>query len=180
MDSIPSPQTILTMHDKLTMAMLPASVKNSQDYDSRHFLFWCTLIIKLGNFRQIVDFSILSNLSICFHLKIISDFRYNVIFSNRATSATTAIPTGWFHLVLNFYGPSSEDWFDIYHNGVDMEVDVTLSSPNNFSAGQGVMVIGRYYAFTDRRYSSVIVDEMILFNRKLTLDEIQILYRINA
>ena len=40
MDSIPSPQTILTMHDKLTMAMLPAGVKNSQDYDSRYFLFW--------------------------------------------------------------------------------------------------------------------------------------------
>ena len=40
MDSIPSPQTILTMHNKLTMAMLPASVKNSQDYDSRDFLFW--------------------------------------------------------------------------------------------------------------------------------------------
>ena len=39
MDSIPSPQTILTIHDKLTMAMLPASVKNSQDYDSRDFLF---------------------------------------------------------------------------------------------------------------------------------------------
>ena len=39
MDSIPSPQTILTMHDKLTMAMLPASVKNSQDYDSCDFLF---------------------------------------------------------------------------------------------------------------------------------------------
>ena len=40
MDSIPSPQTILTMHDKLTMAMLLASVKNSQDYDSHDFLFW--------------------------------------------------------------------------------------------------------------------------------------------
>ena len=39
MDSIPSPQTILTMHDKLTMAMLPASVKNSQDCNSRDFLF---------------------------------------------------------------------------------------------------------------------------------------------
>ena len=45
MDSIPSPQTILTMHDKLTMAMLPASVKNIQDYDSRDFLFWILLIL---------------------------------------------------------------------------------------------------------------------------------------
>ena len=31
MDSIPSPQTILTMHDKLTISMLPASVKNSHE-----------------------------------------------------------------------------------------------------------------------------------------------------
>ena len=44
MDSIPSPQTILTMHDKLTMAMLPASVTNGQDYDSRDFLFCCIAV----------------------------------------------------------------------------------------------------------------------------------------
>ena len=38
MNSIPSPQTVLTMHNKLTMVMLLAGVKNSQDYDSRDFL----------------------------------------------------------------------------------------------------------------------------------------------
>ena len=38
MNSIPSPQTVLTIHNKLTMVMLPAGVKNSQDYDSRDFL----------------------------------------------------------------------------------------------------------------------------------------------
>ena len=37
-NSIPSPQTVLTMYNKLTMVMLPAGVKNSQDYDSRDFL----------------------------------------------------------------------------------------------------------------------------------------------
>ena len=37
-NSIPSPQTVLTMYNKLTMVMLPAGVKNSQDYDSRNFL----------------------------------------------------------------------------------------------------------------------------------------------
>ena len=38
MNSIPSPQTVLTMHNKLTMVMLPAGVKNSQDYNFRDFL----------------------------------------------------------------------------------------------------------------------------------------------
>ena len=38
MNSIPSSQTVLTMYNKLTMVMLPAGVKNSQDYDSRDFL----------------------------------------------------------------------------------------------------------------------------------------------
>ena len=37
-NSIPSPQTVLTMYNKLTMVMLPAGVKNSQDYDSCDFL----------------------------------------------------------------------------------------------------------------------------------------------
>ena len=37
-NSIPCPQTVLTMYNKLTMVMLPAGVKNSQDYDSRDFL----------------------------------------------------------------------------------------------------------------------------------------------
>ena len=48
MDSIPSPQTILTMHNNLTMAMLPAGVKNSQDYDSRNFLSWNDGCAKIG------------------------------------------------------------------------------------------------------------------------------------
>ena len=37
-NSIPSPQTVLNMYNKLTMVMLPAGVENSQDYDSRNFL----------------------------------------------------------------------------------------------------------------------------------------------
>ena len=53
MDSIPSPQTILTMQDKLTMAMLLASVKNSQDYDSRDFLFWKQKKAHFRNLQQI-------------------------------------------------------------------------------------------------------------------------------
>ena len=39
-NSIPFPQTVLTMYNKLTMVMLPAGVKNNQDYDSRDFLSW--------------------------------------------------------------------------------------------------------------------------------------------
>ena len=42
-NSIPFPQTVLTMYNKLTMVMLPAGVKNSQDYDSHNFLRWCNI-----------------------------------------------------------------------------------------------------------------------------------------
>ena len=105
--------------------------------------------------------------------------RYNMVLSKKAIWATTPIPTEWFHLVLNLYG-LNEEWFDIYHNGVDQESDVNPSSPYNFTAGHGVMVIGRYWSTDHKRYSSVNLDEMFLFNRKLTADEIQILYRINA
>ena len=50
MNSIPSPQTVLTMYNKLTMVMLPAGVKNSQDYDSHDFLSWFQVILVFSTF----------------------------------------------------------------------------------------------------------------------------------
>ena len=41
MNSIPSPQTVLVMHDKLTIPMLPACEKNTDYFDSLDFLTWC-------------------------------------------------------------------------------------------------------------------------------------------
>ena len=105
--------------------------------------------------------------------------RYYVILSKKGIWAKTPVPTEWFHLVLNLHDLNDE-WFDIYHNGVDLESEVNPSSPYNFTTGLGVMVIGRYWSMDDRWYSSVIVDEMLLFNRKLTTDEIQILYQMHA
>ena len=61
MDSILSPQTILTMHDKLTMAMLLAGVKNNQDYDSCNFLFcllFKSIIFCLDTFRYRMTFNV--------------------------------------------------------------------------------------------------------------------------
>ena len=51
MNSIPSPQTVLTMYNKLTMVMLPAGVKNSQDYDSRDLLSCFYTELKIRSLR---------------------------------------------------------------------------------------------------------------------------------
>ena len=54
-DSIPSPQAILTMHDMLTMVMLPAGVKNSQDYNSRDILTWVKNLLKSSQNAEFIE-----------------------------------------------------------------------------------------------------------------------------
>ena len=45
----------------------------------------------------------------------------------------------------------------------------------SFSAGEGSIVVGRYYTDQDKNYASVMVDELIFFNHSLTLEEIKAL-----
>ena len=84
----------------------------------------------------------------------------------------TPVSTEWFHLVLNYLGPV--EGISVYHNGEKLMIDENIF-PTTHSAGPGVVVIGRYSTFEDDRYSSVVMDELTFFNRKLTNEEIGIL-----
>ena len=86
--------------------------------------------------------------------------------------ASTSRPTQWFHLVLNYLGPDQgatiyQDGEEHLHQGLQ---DVTQT------AGTGIVVIGRHSPVSDDRYTSVMMDELMFFNRKLTSNEAQILY----
>ena len=76
---------------------------------------------------------------------------------------------GWFH---HAFVLREGEVFAVYVNGV-LEVESSkVKTGENFTAGSGAMVIGRRYVDADRNYSSVVVDELLLWNRELTQQEI--------
>ena len=85
-----------------------------------------------------------------------------------------AIPTQWYHLVFNYMGTSSENDVVIYHDRVAVGSSAQISL--NTYAGQGVVVLGKYYVQAlEQDFASVMFDELLFFNRRLTPAEVQIL-----
>ena len=82
---------------------------------------------------------------------------------------------GWTHIVLNYIGPNNGDGIKFY-NGAEV-MSATTRSHNSFPAGDGRVVIGRYFTNQDMEYSSVQIDELIYFNNSLTNGEIEFLGR---
>ena len=89
--------------------------------------------------------------------------------------ASQQTPVEWHHLVFNYIGTNGAQGMAIYHDGQEV---VTNTNGHLFptSTGPGEVVIGRYLTSWDGGYSSVLVDEMLFFNRELNLEEIRILY----
>ena len=83
------------------------------------------------------------------------------------------VPNEWYYAVFIFINRR----IIVYHNGVEV---VNTNLLHNFQqyAGMGLVEIGRYEVLVDdsSKYTSVAVDELMFFNRKLTPEEIQILY----
>ena len=109
-----------------------------------------------------------------FHLVlIILPFSYATVFHDGVfTLKTNPIPTEWFHLVLNFIDPM--EGFAFYYDGEKRPGNVEKLK-KTFATGSGEVVIGA----CDGKYSSVMIDELLFFNRMLTLNEIQILYNMD-
>ena len=79
--------------------------------------------------------------------------------------------TEWTHIVLNYIGP--DDGIRIYYNGTEEDRDTTKTTGfGPYSAGDGRIVVGRWFTDKDEKYPSLQVDEMIFFNRHLSSDEI--------
>ena len=71
---------------------------------------------------------------------------------------------GWFHLAMVYHGLNNGEGFTLYHNGVEV-AHVDFKSASSYNAGPGSMVIGRSFTNNDDIYTSVVVDELTLWNR---------------
>ena len=76
--------------------------------------------------------------------------------------------------MLNYIGPNDGEGIRIYVNGVQVASD-NMKIAVAYQSGDGRIVVGRYYTDSNRLYTSVEVDELIFFNRSLTLEEIKYL-----
>ena len=107
--------------------------------------------------------------------------RYQVYFRTDYIQVTDlTVPTEWYHLVFNYIGESSvgEDSVVIYHNGAEVGRSTNKVSYST-SARQGVVVIGKHRVQSEQDFASVMVDELLFFNRPLSEAEAQILYNMH-
>ena len=106
--------------------------------------------------------------------------RYQVYFRTDYISVTiSTVPTQWYHLVFNYIGTSSAEGVTIYHDGAEVGSS-TQKKTYARNEGSGVVVIGRQFVqLLVQAYASVMVDELLFFNRKLSPAEVQILYNMH-
>ena len=88
-------------------------------------------------------------------------------------------PEGWFHLVLNYIGPADGQGITIYTDCI-LQGNVTIKNTYTQTRGDGRVVIGRRYTYSDERYANVEVDELTFWNQTLTLQEIQAIYNMHV
>ena len=102
-------------------------------------------------------------------------FRFYVYLPNGRFFVSESKPTHWFHVVLNYIGPNNGQGMRIYRDGVE-EGSHTTRISESLSAGDGRIVVGRWYTDSDSYYSSIQVDELIFFNAALTDTDVQSIY----
>ena len=74
----------------------------------------------------------------------------------------------------NYIGPNDGEGITLYIDGEQVGSDIE-NYIASYSAGEGSIVVGRYYTDQDKNYASIMVDELIFFNHSLTLKEIKAL-----
>ena len=64
----------------------------------------------------------------------------------------------------------------VHHVGSFEQSDTSMEDPRTYRASSGKMIIGRKTVDANDFYTSVIVDELTLWNRSLTTQEINDMY----
>ena len=77
-------------------------------------------------------------------------------------------PITWTHIVLNYIGPNDGQGIQVYEDGSLTGRDTSKSDQLTEIQGDGSLVLGRLVTNADRHYSSVEVDELLLFNEALS------------
>ena len=97
-------------------------------------------------------------------------------------SVEVARPSGWFHVVLNYIGRIDGEGFRVYHDGVlvgnatwKRQYDIYPSQ--TVGESNGIIAVGTLYYAVDlsRYYTSMQIDELVMFNETLDPDEITML-----
>ena len=91
-------------------------------------------------------------------------------------SVDVAPVTGWFHLAVVYLGPNDGQGLIVYVNRTKVKKCAQRSNRGT-SPGNGQLVIGNKLIGSDD-YSSVAVDELTLWNRELSDQEIEDLYQM--
>ena len=78
---------------------------------------------------------------------------------------------------MNFIGP--DDGIRIYHDGMEVGSDTNIQG-NPKHNGDRRIVFGRYFADSAGTYSSIQIDELLLFNQLLTDPQVTILSQYSA
>ena len=81
-------------------------------------------------------------------------------------------PTGWVHAVLVYHGV--DQGITAYQDGRQIEKSITKGSINR-NGGKGKVVIGRRLG---GQYASALVDEIKMYNRQLSQEEMTNMYWI--
>ena len=100
--------------------------------------------------------------------------RFRIFLSNGRFNLNKHIPNGWIHIVANFIGPNDGQGIRLYYDGAEVAGDTTKTAVTK-SIGDGRIVVGRYYTDRDEKYSSLLLDECIIFNNSLSISDIQML-----
>ena len=103
---------------------------------------------------------------------ILFTHRYLLRFSNyKFAVETTSLPTDWFHMVIVYHNGG----LTVHHVGTFEMTDSNTGGETN-SPSSGRKTIGRKSADVHDAYTSMIVDELTMWNRTLTTQEIQDMY----
>ena len=98
---------------------------------------------------------------------------YSILNGQTETFAIVSFTLNqWFHAVVIYQGP--QDVFTVYHDTT--QVGTSTNYGRGASKGTGQMLIGAMAIEGAPKYSSVAVDEVKMWNRQISEDEINNMY----
>ena len=80
--------------------------------------------------------------------------------------------------MFNYISSYIGDRVIIYHDGAEVGVGTQKTPFGRNGGGAGVVVIGRNIVQLEQAFASVMMDELLFFNRYLNQEEVQILYNM--
>ena len=84
----------------------------------------------------------------------------------------------WIHLVLTYIGPNYRQGIRLFRDGALEDSAVSGGRCSTCAAGDGRVVVGKWYVNIDYYHASVEIDELIFFNQALLEEEVMELYNM--